>query len=156
MWLLGKRQDKVAGMQGAGIGHLDQNHEGMLGKTHQEPLEQVGLDMAGHPIQDGLQVEQDRQQAGKDNQVVDLGKLLADLGTQLAVQDKLQIDQHFLDVPLPVVLLGQVDFDVLVHYSLLLLLDLHAYWNSSLPSYPHSPGHISFTLRDQHLRICQY
>jgi len=137
MWLLGKRQDKVAGMQGAGIGHLDQNHEGMLGKTHQEPLEQVGLDMAGPPIQDGLQVEQDRQQAaGKDNQVVDLGKLLADLGTQLAVQDKLQIDQHFLDVPLPVVLLGQVDFDVqvdqidldvLVHYSLLLLLDLHAY-----------------------------
>ena len=137
MWLLGKRQDKVAGMQGAGIGHLDQNHEGMLGKTHQEPLEQVGLDMAGPPIQDGLQVEQDRQQAaGKDNQVVDLGKLLADLGTQLAVQDKLQIDQHFLDVPLPVVLLGQIDFDVqvdqidldvLVHYSLLLLLDLHAY-----------------------------
>ena len=137
MWLLGKKQDKVAGMQGAGIGHLDQNHEGMLGKTHQEPLEQVGLDMAGPPIQDGLQVEQDRQQAaGKDNQVVDLGKLLADLGTQLAVQDKLQIDQHFLDVPLPVVLLGQVDFDVqvdqidldvLVHYSLLLLLDLHAY-----------------------------
>ena len=142
MWLLGKRQDKVAGMQGAGIGHLDQNHEGMLGKTHQEPLEQVGLDMAGPPIQDGLQVEQDRQQAaGKDNQVVDLGKLLADLGTQLAVQDKLQIDQHFLDVPLPVVLLGQVDFDVhhlaiqvdqidldvLVHYFLLLLLDLHAY-----------------------------
>lgn len=136
MWLLGKRQDKVAGMQGAGIGHLDQNHEGMLGKTHQETLEQVGLDMAGHPIQDGLQVEQDRQQAGKDNQVVDLGKLLADLGTQLAVQDKLQIDQHFLDVPLPVVLLGQIDFDVqvdqidldvLVHYSLLLLLDLHAY-----------------------------
>ena len=142
MWLLGKRQDKVAGMQGAGIGHLDQNHEGMLGKTHQEPLEQVGLDMAGPPIQDGLQVEQDRQQAaGKDNQVVDLGKLLADLGTQLAVQDKLQIDQHFLDVPLPVVLHGQVDFDVhhlaiqvdqidlnvLVHYSLLLLLDLHAY-----------------------------
>jgi len=137
MWLLGKRQDKVAGMQGAGIGHLDQNHEGMLGKTHQEPLEQVGLDMAGALIQDGLQVEQDRQQAaGKDNQVVDLGKLLADLGTQLAVQDKLQIDQHFLDVPLPVVLLGQVDFDVqvdqidldvLVHYSLLLLLDLHAY-----------------------------
>ena len=124
-------------MQGAGIGHLDQNHEGMLGKTHQEPLEQVGLDMAGLLIQDGLQVEQDRQQAaGKDNQVVDLGKLLADLGTQLAVQDKLQIDQHFLDVPLPVVLLGQVDFDVqvdqidldvLVHYSLLLLLDLHAY-----------------------------
>ena len=137
MWLLGKRQDKVAGMQGAGIGHLDQNHEGMLGKTHQEPLEQVGLDMAGPPIQDGLQVEQDRQQAaGKDNQVVDLGKLLADLGTQLAVQDKLQIDQRFLDVPLPVVLLGHVDFDVqvdqidldvLVHYSLLLLLDLHAY-----------------------------
>ena len=144
MWLLGKRQDKVAGMQGAGIGHLDQNHEGMLGKTHQEPLEQVGLDMAGPLIQDGLQVEQDRQQAaGKDNQVdvVDLGKLLADLGTQLAVQDKLQIDQHFLDVPLPVVLLGQVDFDVhhlaiqvdqidldvLVHYFLLLLLDLHAY-----------------------------
>lgn len=142
MWLLGKKQDKVAGMQGAGIGHLDQNHEGMLGKTHQEPLEQVGLDMAGPLIQDGLQVEQDRQQAaGKDNQVVDLGKLLADLGTQLAVQDKLQIDQHFLDVPLPVVLLGQVDFDVhhlaiqvdqidlnvLVHYSLLLLLDLHAY-----------------------------
>ena len=142
MWLLGKRQDKVAGMQGAGIGHLDQNHEGMLGKTHQEPLEQVGLDMAGPLIQDGLQVEQDRQQAaGKDNQVVDLGKLLADLGTQLAVQDKLQIDQHFLDVPLPVVLHGQVDFDVhhlaiqvdqidldvLVHYSLLLLLDLHAY-----------------------------
>ena len=137
MWLLGKRQDKVAGMQGAGIGHLDQNHEGMLGKTHQEPLEQVGLDMAGPLIQDGLQVEQDRQQAaGKDNQVVDLGKLLADLGTQLAVQDKLQIDQRFLDVPLPVVLLGQVDFDVqvdqidldvLVQYSLLLLLDLHAY-----------------------------
>ena len=139
MWLLGKKQDKVAGMQGAGIGHLDQNHEGMLGKTHQEPLEQVGLDMAGPLIQDGLQVEQ--QAAGKDNQVVDLGKLLADLGTQLAVQDKLQIDQHFLDVPLPVVLLGQVDFDVhhlaiqvdqidldvLVHYSLLLLLDLHAY-----------------------------
>ena len=142
MWLLGKRQDKVAGMQGAGIGHLDQNHEGMLGKTHQEPLEQVGFDMAGPLIQDGLQVEQDRQLAGgKDNQVVDLGKLLADLGTQLAVQDKLHIDQHFLDVPLPVVLLGQVDFDVhhlaiqvdqidldvLVHYSLLLLLDLHAY-----------------------------
>lgn len=116
MWLLGKRQDKVAGMQGAGIGHLDQNHEGMLGKTHQEPLEQVGLDMAGPLIQDGLQVEQDRQQA--------------------AGKDKLQIDQHFLDVPLPVVLLGQVDFDVqvdqidldvLVHYSLLLLLDLHVY-----------------------------
>lgn len=137
MWLLGKRQDKVAGMQGAGIGYLDQNHEGMLGKTHQEPLEQVGLDMAGPLIQDGLQVEQDMQlAAGKDNQLVDLGKLLADLGTQLAVQDKLQIDQHFLDVPLPVVLLGQLDFDVqvdqidlgvLVHYSLLLLLDLHAY-----------------------------
>ena len=115
MWLLGKRQDKVAGMQGAEIGHLYQYHEGMLGKTHQEPLEQVGFDMAGPLIQDGLQVEQDRQLAGgKDNQVVDLGKLLADLGTQLAVQDKLQIDQHFLDVPLPVVLLGQVDFDVQV------------------------------------------
>ena len=48
----------------------------MLGKRHQAPLEQAGLGMAGHLdqigqhlLQDVLLVEQDRQQADKDNQL---------------------------------------------------------------------------------------
>jgi len=64
-----------------------------LGRTHQASPEQVVLGMAGlleqdgqHLLQDILLVVQDRQQAGKDNQLVDWGELVADWGVQLVDQ----------------------------------------------------------------------
>jgi len=97
MGKLGWKEDSLVGLVGIVGGHFEvdfQRNEDLVGRTHQASLEQAVLGTAGPLDQDYqhwsqediLLVEQDMQQAGRDNQLVGWGRLLVDQCIQLVDQ----------------------------------------------------------------------